>query len=127
MKIERVSPQSITGMDHGPLHVFYVFHKDGVRIFDPDNCGFRHAIPASHPLPDLPGTLCGDPSSSDSESGEGMECSWGDAVNVKGRYVYVTQPSQNRIIIIDARLQQIHEVGIFMPGDAINLTLTIVV
>ncbi len=106
MQIERVV-SSPAGMDHGPLHVYYVFHKDGINIFDPDNCGFRHSIPASHPLPDLPGTLCSETSASGEEK---KGCSWGDAVNVKGRYVYVTQPGQNRIIIIDARLQQIHEV-----------------
>lgn len=38
------------------------------------------------------------------------ECNWGSAVNVKDRYIYVTQPTEYRIIVIDLRLREIIEV-----------------
>ena len=28
---------------------------------------------------------------------------WGGAVNVKGMFVYVTQPRQNRVVVIDVK------------------------
>ena len=28
-------------------------------------------------------------------------CIWGDAVNVRNKYIYVTQPTLNRIIVIE--------------------------
>ncbi len=29
------------------------------------------------------------------------ECSWGQAVNVKNKYIYITQPKLNRVVVID--------------------------
>ena len=38
-----------------------------------------------------PQTLCGNDS----------PCVWGDAVNVRNKYIYVTQPTLNRIVVIE--------------------------
>ena len=31
----------------------------------------------------------------------GQACSWGEAVNVNNRFLYVTQPKLNRVIVIE--------------------------
>ena len=29
------------------------------------------------------------------------DCSWGSAVNVRNKFIYITQPEQNRVIVIE--------------------------
>ena len=29
------------------------------------------------------------------------DCSWGSAVNVRNKFIYITQPDQNRVIVIE--------------------------
>ncbi|XP_072165244.1 follistatin-related protein 5-like [Diadema setosum] len=89
----------------GPLHVFYLFHRDGIQTFEPDTCGFRLALTGASSLPDTTQTLCNiDPET------ETRKCVWSDAVSVDDRYIYVTQPFENRVIVLDARAQRIIEV-----------------
>lgn len=39
--------------------------------------------------------------------GEGTQsCLWASAVNVRDKYIYVTQPKQNRVMIIDIQTQK---------------------
>lgn len=39
--------------------------------------------------------------------GEGTQsCLWASAVNVRDKYIYVTQPKQNRVLIIDIQSQK---------------------
>ena len=94
-----------TALDHGPLHVYYLFHANGIRVVEPDSCGFKLNVPTNHVLPKPHGVLCPMTPSGDTA------CSWGDAVNVNNQYIYVTQPMNNRIIMIDIRTQQIIEVS----------------
>ncbi|XP_038061885.1 follistatin-related protein 5-like isoform X2 [Patiria miniata] len=106
--------ENTKALDLGPMHVYYLFHSDGVRVIEPDTCGYRLNIPALHVLPKPHGLLC-----PPGPSGE-IACSWGEAVNVKNQFVYVTQPENNRIIAIDVRTQLIIEV---IPTDRIPVSL----
>lgn len=51
--------------------------------------------------------------------GEGTQsCLWASAVNVRDKYIYVTQPKQNRVMIIDIQTQKAVQVltkGILYP------------
>lgn len=39
--------------------------------------------------------------------GEGAQsCLWASAVNVRDKYIYVTQPKQNRVVVIDIQTQK---------------------
>lgn len=39
--------------------------------------------------------------------GEGTQsCLWASAVNVRDKYIYVTQPKQNRVMVIDIQTQK---------------------
>lgn len=41
-----------------------------------------------------------------------QHCVWASALNVRHKYVYVTQPLQNRLLIIDTQAQKVVQVGI---------------
>jgi len=79
---------------------FIIFHADGYTMHEPREClTQRHVKPDFgnfHFLPDelsSPPQLCRD----------GIPCMWGDAVTVGKEFVYVTQPQQNRVVVIDVR------------------------
>ncbi|XP_030835975.1 follistatin-related protein 5 [Strongylocentrotus purpuratus] len=99
----------------GPLHVFYLFHRDGIQTFEPDTCGFRLALTGASTLPDTIKTLC-----SVDQVSETRRCDWGDAVSVDDRYIYASQPYENRVVVLDARSQRIIEV-ISTDGQPVSL------
>lgn len=55
--------------------------------------------------------------------GEGVSpqhCVWSSAVNVRDKYIYVTQPLLSRLLLVDIQAQKVVQVG-----DFSQLTLTI--
>lgn len=40
------------------------------------------------------------------EGEDTKSCLWASAVNVRDKYIYVTQPKQNRVMIIDIQTQK---------------------
>jgi len=85
---------------------FVVFHASGYDVYDPQHCLVRRHVPAQFDLSARRSTrlqltsghvtsLCGG-------VGVGVGgCEWGDAVVVGNQFVYVSQPSQRRVIVID--------------------------
>lgn len=77
---------------------FTVFHDKGYTAYDPDKClkhrsvhgdfGYFKFIPDNL---DQPLRLCED----------GKDCSWGSVVNVKNSFLYVSQPTLNRVVVIE--------------------------
>ena len=77
---------------------FYVFHKNGYTAYQPENCEtIRHVKGDFGNLKYIPEELDRAPSM----CGLGQACVWGEAVNVQNKYIYSSQPEQNRVIIID--------------------------
>ncbi|XP_054711167.1 follistatin-related protein 5-like [Uloborus diversus] len=76
---------------------FFVFHDWGVSVFDPDNCRLYHQIQSTDVIPGTQEYVCGD---------RGTNCSWGRAVDVRDRYVYVSQPTKDRLLVI-SRVQMV--------------------
>ena len=77
---------------------FYVFHKNGYTAYQPENCEtIRHVKGDFGNLKYIPEELDRAPSM----CGLGQTCVWGEAVNVQNKYIYSSQPEQNRVIIID--------------------------
>ncbi|XP_076327229.1 follistatin-related protein 5-like isoform X1 [Tachypleus tridentatus] len=76
---------------------FFVFHDWGVSVYDPENCRLYHQIQSTDIIPGTQEYVCGD---------RGINCSWGSAINVANRYVYVSQPTKDRILII-SRVQMV--------------------
>ncbi|XP_076361506.1 follistatin-related protein 5-like [Tachypleus tridentatus] len=76
---------------------FFAFHDWGVSVYDPDNCRLYHQMQSTDIIPGTQEYVCGD---------RGIKCSWGRAINVANRYVYVSQPTKDRILII-SRVQMV--------------------
>ena len=78
--------------------VFLVFHDKGYTAYEPSHCHIEHQVSGSFSMfkllpeygPTLP-TLCP----------EDADCSWGDAVNVKNKFIYISQPKLNRVVVIE--------------------------
>lgn len=48
--------------------------------------------------------------------GEGVSpqhCVWSSAVNVRDKYIYVTQPLLSRLLVVDIQAQKVVQVGDF--------------
>ncbi|ESO87027.1 hypothetical protein LOTGIDRAFT_183454 [Lottia gigantea] len=76
---------------------FMVFHTHGYTAYRPESCLMRREVRGKFGnfkfIPDNldePMSLC-----------HNNKCNWGTSVNVKDEFVYVSQPSQNRIVVIE--------------------------
>ncbi|XP_014246799.1 follistatin-related protein 5-like isoform X2 [Cimex lectularius] len=70
---------------------FFAFHDWGVSVYEPNACRLYHQIQSTDIIPGTQEYVCGD---------KGVNCSWGQAINVANRYVYVTQPMKDRVLVI---------------------------
>ncbi|XP_014287301.1 follistatin-related protein 5 isoform X2 [Halyomorpha halys] len=70
---------------------FFSFHDWGVSVYEPNACRLYHQIQSTDIIPGTQEYVCGD---------KGVNCSWGQAINVANRYVYVTQPMKDRVLVI---------------------------
>jgi len=102
----------ITDLDNDPYQTFVVFHDNGYTMYDPASCHGYRQVAAMFSLltnPQRSGRLevnfptwrqlC------PFASGETAKCIWGDSVNVQNKYIYVSQPELNRLVVIDIRDQ----------------------
>lgn len=83
-------------------NMFYVFSSEGITILQPGNCEIRRHIECSERILGSHEELC-PRSTSDSL----QECVWASAVSVTDKYVYVSQPLHNRLLIIDTQAQKV--------------------
>ncbi|XP_043076746.1 LOW QUALITY PROTEIN: follistatin-related protein 4 [Puntigrus tetrazona] len=83
-------------------NMFYVFSSEGITILQPGNCEIRRRIPRTERILGSYEELC--PSSTGVSS---RECVWASAVSVRDKYVYVSQPLQNRLLLIDTQAQRV--------------------
>lgn len=87
----------VVQQDAMPRHVFgdskkfFVFHDWGVSVYEPQNCRLLHVIQSTDIMPGTQDYVCG---------GKGVNCSWGRAIAVADRYIYATQPSKDRVLVI---------------------------
>ena len=84
----------------GENEAFLVFHDKGYTMYEPNHCHVEHHIPVTfaafkhYPeFVDVLMSLCAD----------GEPCSWGQAVNVRNAFIYITQPKLNRVVVIELR------------------------
>uniref|UniRef100_A0A665U9U9 Follistatin-like 5 n=1 Tax=Echeneis naucrates TaxID=173247 RepID=A0A665U9U9_ECHNA len=82
-------------------NMFYVFYEDGIKVIQPVACEIQRHIKPSEKLLALQEEVC--PSS----PGEAVQrCVWSSAVNIKDKFIYVTQPTLNRVLIVDIQSQK---------------------
>ncbi|KAK6630501.1 hypothetical protein RUM43_014846 [Polyplax serrata] len=70
---------------------FFSFHDWGISVYEPTACRLYHQILSTDIIPGTQEYVCGK---------KGVNCSWGDAINVANRYVYVAQPRKDRVLVI---------------------------
>ncbi|XP_041949375.1 follistatin-related protein 4 isoform X2 [Alosa sapidissima] len=83
-------------------NMFYVFSDEGVTILQPGECEIRRRIKRSERIVASYEEMC--------PKNEGItpqHCVWASALNVRDKYIYVTQPLQNRLLIIDTQAQKV--------------------
>uniref|UniRef100_A0A8C2T0M8 Follistatin like 4 n=1 Tax=Coturnix japonica TaxID=93934 RepID=A0A8C2T0M8_COTJA len=82
-------------------NMFYVFSDDGITVLQPNECEIRRHIRPEERVFSSYEEIC------PRVEGEGTQsCLWASAVNVRDKYIYVTQPKQNRVMIIDTQTQK---------------------
>ncbi|NXF98882.1 FSTL4 protein, partial [Sakesphorus luctuosus] len=82
-------------------NMFYVFSEDGITVLQPNECEIRRHIRPQERIFTTYEEIC------PKVEGEGTQsCLWASAVNVRDKYIYVSQPKQNRVLIIDIQTQK---------------------
>ncbi|XP_066473374.1 follistatin-related protein 4 isoform X2 [Tiliqua scincoides] len=83
-------------------NMFYVFSDDGITIIQPTDCEIQRHIRPSDKMFTSYAEIC------PRVEGEAIQsCLWASAVNVRDKYIYVTQPKWNRIMILDIQTQKV--------------------
>lgn len=78
----------------------YVFHKKGYGVYNPMGCLTQRSVkPSFGNLLYIPEELDKAPSLCEDDK----PCTWGHAINVQDKYVYISQPEQNRVVVIDSQ------------------------
>ncbi|XP_024126009.1 follistatin-related protein 5 [Oryzias melastigma] len=82
-------------------NMFYVFYDDGIKVIQPVACEIQRHIKPSEKLLALQEEVC--PMS----PGETVQkCVWSSAVNIKDKFIYVTQPTLDRVLVVDIQSQK---------------------
>ncbi|XP_010793869.1 follistatin-related protein 5 [Notothenia coriiceps] len=82
-------------------NMFYVFYEDGIKVIQPVACEIQRHIKPSEKLLALQEEVC--PTSPGEEV---QRCVWSSAVNIKDKFIYVTQPTLDRVLIVDIQSQK---------------------
>ncbi|XP_063269754.1 follistatin-related protein 4 [Prinia subflava] len=82
-------------------NMFYVFSDDGITVLQPNECEIRRHIRPEERIFTSYEEICPRVEGEDTQS-----CLWASAVNVRDKYIYATQPKQNRVMIIDIQTQK---------------------
>ncbi|XP_055499233.1 follistatin-related protein 5-like isoform X1 [Leucoraja erinacea] len=83
-------------------NMFYVFSDDGITVIQPVGCEIQRQIKASDRIFVSFEEIC--PSV---EEQTVPRCIWASAVNIRDKYIYVSQPTLTRILIIDVPSQKV--------------------
>lgn len=79
---------------------FIIFHDDGYTMHEPSEClTQRHVTPDFNNFYFIPDELDAPPALCQPNN----PCVWGEAINVMDQFVYVTQPRENRVVVIDVK------------------------
>ncbi|XP_039606262.1 follistatin-related protein 5 isoform X1 [Polypterus senegalus] len=82
-------------------NMFYVFYEDGIKVIQPIECEIQRHIKPSENLLGLLEEVCPNHDNSTTQ-----KCIWASAVNVRDKFIYVAQPTLDRVLIIDVQSQK---------------------
>uniref|UniRef100_A0AAV2JE17 Ig-like domain-containing protein n=1 Tax=Knipowitschia caucasica TaxID=637954 RepID=A0AAV2JE17_KNICA len=81
-------------------NMFYVFCDDGITVLQPNECEIQRHMKKSDRILATYEEMCP----------QGEVCVWSSAVNVRDKYIYVTQPQLSRLLLIDLQTQRLVQV-----------------
>ncbi|XP_054907360.1 follistatin-related protein 4 isoform X5 [Poeciliopsis prolifica] len=83
-------------------NMFYVFSDEGITVLQPSECEIRRHLKRTERIVATYEEMC--------PKGQGVtpqRCVWSSAVNVREKYIYVTQPLQSRLLVVDIQAQKV--------------------
>ncbi|KAM9846506.1 follistatin-related protein 4 [Aulostomus maculatus] len=83
-------------------NMFYVFSDEGITVLQPSQCEIHRHIKRTERIVATYEEMC--------PKGEGVSpqhCVWSSAVNIRDKYIYVTQPLQSRLLVVDIQAQRV--------------------
>ncbi|KAM3831090.1 follistatin-related protein 5 [Vipera latastei] len=83
-------------------NMFYVFYEDGIKVIQPVECEFQRHIKPNEKLLGFQDEVC-----PKTDGDEVQRCVWASAANVKDKFIYVTQPTLDRVLIVDVQSQKV--------------------
>lgn len=78
-------------------HQLFVYHDQGIDIYDMTSCGIHHRMHAYDLISGSDEPLCGK---------ESTICIWGRSIAVAPHFIFVSQPTLNRVLVL-ATLQMV--------------------
>uniref|UniRef100_A0A8C5HE41 Follistatin-like 4 n=1 Tax=Gouania willdenowi TaxID=441366 RepID=A0A8C5HE41_GOUWI len=87
-------------------NMFYVFSDEGITVLQPSECEIRRHMKRTERIVATYEEMC--------PKGEGVSpqhCVWSSAVNIRDKYIYVTQPLQSRLLVVDIQAQKVVQVA----------------
>ncbi|XP_038564865.1 follistatin-related protein 4 isoform X2 [Micropterus salmoides] len=83
-------------------NMFYVFSDEGITVLQPGECEIRRHMKRTERIVATYEEMC--------PKGEGVSpqhCVWSSAVNIRDKYIYVTQPLLSRLLVVDIQAQKV--------------------
>jgi hypothetical protein len=78
---------------------FFVFHQNGYNAYNPRGCYTKRQVHSSFGhLKYIPEELDGPIYLCDQQK----DCLWGQSVNVRNKFLYIAQPNEHRVVVIDS-------------------------
>uniref|UniRef100_A0A672JJX5 Follistatin-like 4 n=1 Tax=Salarias fasciatus TaxID=181472 RepID=A0A672JJX5_SALFA len=83
-------------------NMFYVFSDEGITVLQPSECEIHRHMKRTERIIATYEEMC--------PKGEGVSpqhCVWSSAVNIRDKYIYVSQPLQSRLLVVDIQAQKV--------------------
>uniref|UniRef100_A0A8C6T3F5 Follistatin-like 4 n=1 Tax=Neogobius melanostomus TaxID=47308 RepID=A0A8C6T3F5_9GOBI len=81
-------------------NMFYVFSDEGITVLQPSECEIRRQLKRTDRIEMCP----------KAEGTSPQRCVWSSAVNVRDKYIYVSQPTLSRLLLVDLQAQKVVQV-----------------
>ncbi|XP_023659205.2 follistatin-related protein 4 isoform X1 [Paramormyrops kingsleyae] len=86
-------------------NMFYIFSDEGITILQPADCETHKHIKRTDRIVASYEEIC-----PKAEGDSPPRCVWASAVSVRDKYIYISQPLQNRLLVVDTQAQKVVQV-----------------
>lgn len=86
-------------------NMFYIFSDEGITVLQPSECEIRRQLKRTDRIVATYEEMC-----PKAEGTSPQRCVWSSAVNVRDKYIYVSQPTLSRLLLVDLQAQKVVQV-----------------